>query len=88
MSGPQDTYAQLSALQREKLRQHRIQESRDALKLINRVAAKESWPEEDLDNVLGCLGLTGELDSDHGSYAGLALPMSGPGRAPRRHPGA
>jgi hypothetical protein len=87
-SGPHDTYAQLSAQQREQLRQHRIQESKDALKLITRVAAKEGWSEEDLENVLGCLGLTGELDSDHGSYAVLTLPMSGPGRPPRRHLGA
>ena len=87
-SGPHDTYAQLSAQQREQLRQHRIQESRDALKLITRVAANEDWPEEDLENVLGCLGLTGELDSDPDLNAGLALPMWGPGRAPRRHPGA
>lgn len=87
-SGPHDTYAQLSAQQREQLRQHRLQESKTAKALIQRVAEKEEWPEEDLENVLGCLGLSGELDNDHGSYAGLALPMSGPGRAPRRRPGA
>lgn len=83
-SGPQDTYAMLSAQQREKLRQHRIQESLTAFGLINRVAYKEEWPDEDRENVLGALGLTGEPDSDHGSYGGLMIPISEPGQVPRK----
>jgi hypothetical protein len=80
----QDTYAMLSAQQREKLRQHRIQESRTAFNLINRVADKEEWPNEDRANVLGALGLTGQPDDDHGSYAGPMIPRSEPGHLPQR----
>ena len=83
-SGPHDTYAMLSAQQREKLRQHRIQESLTAFGLINRVADKEEWPDEDRENVLGALGLTGEPDSDHGSYGGLMIPRSEPGHGSQR----
>ncbi len=83
-SGPQDTYAMLSAQQREKLRLHRIEESRTAFALINRVADKEEWPDEDRENVLGALALTGEPDNDHGSYGGLMIPKSEPGPGSRR----
>jgi hypothetical protein len=84
VTGPQDTYAMLSAQQREQLRQHRVQESLDAFRLINKVADKDDWPDEDRENVLGALGLTGEPDNDHGSYGGLMIPRSEPGHAPRR----
>jgi hypothetical protein len=79
-----DTYAMLSAQQREQHRQHRIAESLAAFRLINKVADKEEWPDEDRENVLGALGLTGEPDNDHGSYGGLMIPRSEPGHAPVR----
>lgn len=82
--GGHDTMAMLSAQQREQLRQHRIQESLDAFGLINRVAEREQWPQEDLESVLGALGLTGEPDNDHGSYGGLMIPRSEPGSGSRR----
>jgi hypothetical protein len=81
---PHDTMAMLSAAQREQLRQHRIRESLDAFALINRVADREEWPEQDLIDVLGALGLTGEPDNDHGSYGGLMIPSSVPGSGNRR----
>ena len=78
-TGPHDTYAQLSAQQREQLRQHRIQEAKDAFKLINRVASRDEWPEDELKDVLGMLGISSEPGTDRDWYAGPMIPIPEPG---------
>lgn len=78
-SGPHDTYAQLSARQRDQLRQHRIQEATDALALIVRVANRQEWPEDELKDVLRMLGISAEPGTDHDWYAGPMIPIPEPG---------
>lgn len=79
-----DTMKALSDAQRELERLHKEEQRVSAAKTIEKVAAEESWPNDDRREVLLSLGLTVEPDTDPGSCEEPGSPRLGREPLPRK----